>query len=377
MIAVQVAFGGYRGTHAGAERMAWHTTARLAANGHRMTAVTDSVPPPGLDRAAEVYPALADGRTAADPDPAHHPGGSTGRAAFDLVHAYDLGRPEYVREALVAARIHRVPFVLTPATDPQLWPDPELGRTACERAAVIYTLTAAEEDALRAAGAPADRMRRITQAADLPGRPDRAGFRARHGLRGPIVLFAGRRIATKGYRQLLAAAPLVWRRLPDTAFVLIGPGGDPDPADPAEAAVRADPRVLDLGTVSDQEKADAMAACALLALPTTADVFPLVFTEAWACGRPVVTGRFPGVAEVVRDGVDGVIVGPVAAELADVLTGLLTDDARRDALGAAGLARSRTEFGWDRVADDVAAGYRAALAGQPPATTAPTGKETG
>ncbi|MFE3093986.1 glycosyltransferase family 4 protein [Streptomyces sp. NPDC059248] len=365
MTTVHVAFGGYGGTHAGAERMAWRTTARLATRGHRMTVVTDSAPPAGLDRdAVRVAPAAEGARPG--------PGGTPP----DLVHAYDLGQPEHVGRALTAARTHRVPFVLTPATDPQLWPDPALGRAACEQASVIYTLTAAEETVLRSAGAPADRMRRIAQAPDLTGSPDGAAFRARHGIAGPMVLFAGRRIATKGYRQFLACAPRVWDRLPDTVFALIGPGGEPE-RDPAREAIRTDPRVRDLGTVSDQDKFDAMAACDVFALPTTADVFPLVFTEAWACGRPVVTGRFPGVGEVVRDGVDGVIIGPGSDELADVLLALLTDRGRRESMGAAGLLRSRTEFGWDRVADDVAAGYRAALTLRPPAAAGQKERDTG
>ncbi|MFE2040291.1 glycosyltransferase family 4 protein [Streptomyces sp. NPDC059477] len=365
MTAVHVAFGGYEGTQAGAERMAWRTTARLAARGYLMTAVTDSVPPPGLDRdTIQVARAAVDTRL------------GPVRTTPDLVHAYDLGQPDPVRRAMRVAREHRVPFVLTPATDPQLWPDPALGRRACALASVIYTLTAAERAALCLAGAPVDRMRHVAQAPDLAGRPDRAAFRARHGIDGPVVLFAGRRIATKGYRQLLAAAPLVWDRLPDTTFALIGPGPGRRP-DPAEAHLYRDGRVLDLGVVSDQDKCDAMAACDVLALPTTADVFPLVFAEAWSCGRPVITGRFPGVEDVVRDDVDGLIVGRGARELADVLVTLLTDHGRRRAMGAAGLARSRTEFGWDRVADDVAAGYHAALTPRRPVMARYTAREAG
>ena len=38
----------------------------------------------------------------------------------------------------------------------------------------------------------------------------------------------------------------------------------------------------------------ALAACTVFCLPSTADIFPLVFLEAWACARPVVSGAFPG-----------------------------------------------------------------------------------
>jgi glycosyltransferase involved in cell wall biosynthesis len=338
MTAVLVAFGGYPGTPAGAERMAWRTVEELTRTGYAVTVRTDSTPPPHLRRA---------GVALAGPDLTAGPA--------DVVHAFDLGKPEFVRDALARARHGGVPFALTPATDASVWPEPEFGRIACREAEVIYALTRAEADALVGLGAGRDRIRLIPSAPDLVGRPDPDAFRRRLGVDGPIVLFVGRRTSGKGYPQLLASMPLVWQACPETAFVLAGP--DAETEGPSPLRPPTDSRVFDLGVVDDRTKHDAIAACAVLCLPTSADVFPLVFVEAWSCGRPVVAGHFPGVHEVVRHGIDGLIVDPRPDRIAPALVTLLSDDAARTAIGRAGLARAQSEMTWQKMVAQVAEGY--------------------
>jgi glycosyltransferase involved in cell wall biosynthesis len=338
---VLITFGGYPSTPAGAERMAWRTGESLARRGHSVTALTDSPPPADLDGAA--VRSLRSDRDLARDWQAH------------VVHAYDLAKPEYVAMALDLVRRGDARFALTPATTPQLWPDVALGRAACRQARVIYVLTSAEARVLAGFGAIPDRIRRIPQAPDLRGCPDPAGFRRRLGLGGPTVVFAGRRIPSKGYAELLRAAPLIWRDLPDTQFVFIGPNTDPAVAETFRA--HADPRIFDLGAVDEQTKHDAIAAADVLCLPSSADVFPLVFLEAWGCGIPVVSGDFVGADSVVEHGVDGLIVAPRPFEIAAALVHLLSDDEIRSAMGRAGQVRVGRSHTWDRVAASVEAGY--------------------
>jgi glycosyltransferase involved in cell wall biosynthesis len=234
-----------------------------------------------------------------------------------------------------------------------------VARAACRSADVVFALTPAEAASMTSAGAAPDRIRFIPQACELTGTPDPAGFRRASGLTGQIVLFAGRRTAFKGYLELLSSMPLVWDRLPEVTFVFIGPNSDASAAE--EFRAHADRRLVDLGVVDDQTKHDALAACDVLCLPTSYDVFPLVFAEAWTLGKPVISGDFPGSEVVVRDGVDGLIVKPRPAELADALVRLLSDHGFRQSLGRAGLRRAESEFGWDKMADAFQDGYGWAL----------------
>ncbi|WP_165939159.1 glycosyltransferase family 4 protein [Streptomyces sp. BK205] len=321
--------------------MAWRNAEHLARRGHEVTVRTDSPAPAGLTGVTVRVPGKENGPSGGRPD---------------LVHAFDLGRPEAVGEALLTARQLDVPFLLTPATDSSVWPDSAAGRDLCQRADLLFTITRTEEEALRAMGVAPERLARISQAADLSGTPRPKTFRRRHGIGGPLVLFVGRRAGFKGYQHLLGGMATVWRELPETTFAFAGPNVDPD----AEALFGryADDRVLDLGVIGERTKHDALAACDVLCLPSRADVFPLVFVEAWCCGKPVVSGDFPGAHQVVRHGVDGLVVEPGAASVAEALTDLLSDPSARQAMGRAGRVRAEGELSWESVAAQVEAGYR-------------------
>jgi starch synthase len=67
--------------------------------------------------------------------------------------------------------------------------------------------------------------------------------------------------------------------------------------------------------------------------------------ESIGAGKPVVATRVGGVPEIVRDGVEGLLVPPGdPAALAAALVDLLRDPARRERMGAAGRERQRSEF---------------------------------
>jgi type III pantothenate kinase len=66
----------------------------------------------------------------------------------------------------------------------------------------------------------------------------------------------------------------------------------------------------------------------------------MVALEAMACGRPIVAACSGGLAEIVVDGVTGVLTPPGdAAALCEAMQTLLADPARRQAMGAAGRER--------------------------------------
>lgn len=356
MTEILVAFGGYDPGPAGAERMAIRTIERLVRRGNQVTVLTDALPSAYAYAAQRGCTVPRVCRTA-DELAGYPPSDREYRP--EIVHAFDLAKPDQVGDALEIARRCGAVLALTPASASGVWPDPDVAREACRTADVVFALTPAEAADLTEAGAPHDRIRYIPQACELAGTPDPDGFRLANGLAGQIVLFVGRRTAAKGYLTLLETMPLVWGRLPQVTFVFIGPNSDADAA--AAFRAHADPRLVDLGVVDDQTKHDALAACDVLCLPTSHDVFPLVFAEAWTLGKPVVSGDFPGADTVVRDGVDGLIVKPWPMELADTLSRLLYGHRFRHEMGRAGQRRAEHEFGWDKVADAYQDGYGWAL----------------
>jgi phosphatidylinositol alpha-1,6-mannosyltransferase len=84
--------------------------------------------------------------------------------------------------------------------------------------------------------------------------------------------------------------------------------------------------------------------------------FGISLVEASASGLAVVAGRSGGVPDAVRDGETGMLVDPEdPAAIAAAIDRLLTDDALRRRMGAAGRRAVETYYNWDRVANDLIA----------------------
>ncbi len=85
--------------------------------------------------------------------------------------------------------------------------------------------------------------------------------------------------------------------------------------------------------------------CDVFVLPTRADCYSLAAMEAMSCGLPVVISNLGGIAEIVSDGETGILLEPGAYEpLASALDALVSDAARRQAMGQAALTRAQARF---------------------------------
>ena len=161
----------------------------------------------------------------------------------------------------------------------------------------------------------------------------------------PVLLFVGRLAGVKGVPLLLEALAALAPAHPALRLRLIGDG--PDRAALEARAIRlglAD-RVEFLGYRSQSEVADALAGAQIFVLPSFAEGVPVVLMEAMAAGLPVVTTQIAGIPELVDSGISGLLVPPgEAAPLARALDTLLTDPARRHAMGQAGRARVSADF---------------------------------
>jgi phosphatidylinositol alpha-mannosyltransferase len=138
-------------------------------------------------------------------------------------------------------------------------------------------------------------------------------------------------------------------------------GATPEEVEPLLLEGREGVEVL--GKVDDATKVAVLREADVLAAPSLGgESFGMVLTEAFAAGTPVVASDIAGYRDVVRDGVDGVLVprGDAAA-LGEALRALALDHERRTALGAAALERAK-DFAWPRVAEQVLEAYEAAIA---------------
>lgn len=122
-----------------------------------------------------------------------------------------------------------------------------------------------------------------------PEQYDVEGFRARHGIKGRFVLFAGRREGGKGWDTLLAAfASAVHRKSLPFSLVTMGVGAVRPPSDIAE-------RVIDLGFLPPDERDNAFAAADAYLQPSEYESFSRTIMEAWLAGTLVIANGASGV----------------------------------------------------------------------------------
>ena len=90
----------------------------------------------------------------------------------------------------------------------------------------------------------------------------------------------------------------------------------------------------------------------MFALASFAEGIPVVLMEAMASGLPCVTTHITGIPELIRNGIDGLLVTPSdAQELADTLALLMDDPELRRELGEAGRARVSEHYDLQRNVD--------------------------
>jgi glycosyltransferase involved in cell wall biosynthesis len=177
----------------------------------------------------------------------------------------------------------------------------------------------------------------------------RAAAPARDGMRESLGLPAGALVvgtvanlrATKGYPDLLHAARTVLDALEGVHFVSVGRG-------PLESELRAMHAQLGLGDRFQLlgHRPDAvrvMSAFDVFCLPSHYEGLPVALMEAVALGLPVVATRVGGLAELVTDGREAVLVPPRRPEqLAEALLALLRDPSRRAEMSRCALQTAET-----------------------------------
>jgi phosphatidyl-myo-inositol alpha-mannosyltransferase len=171
------------------------------------------------------------------------------------------------------------------------------------------------------------------------------------------IVFVGQAVDRKGLPLLLRAFEALRDHIP-TELTVIGPS--PEELDP----LLLDPRgVRALGKVDDETKQLELEQADLLCAPSLrGESFGMVLTEAFAAGTPVVASDIAGYRDVIRDGVDGVLVAPGDAQaLAEVLRDL-HENPRQRAEMACAAARDVERFAWPRVASQVLEAYEDAIA---------------
>ena len=188
-----------------------------------------------------------------------------------------------------------------------------------------------------------------------------AAFRRKYGIPENAVVIAtiSRIDAQKNQLTLVEAFARLHAQKPESFLLLIGPETQPDYASKLRTRVReqnldAAVKILPGLRTDNPDLVNAYHACDVFALPSVHEPFGIVVLEAWCAGKPVVTSNVGGLKALVEPGRTGLMFDPNANDavdkLADCLQQLVSDAAKRRAMGEAGHAEAVAKYTWTAVA---------------------------
>ncbi len=302
-------------------------------------------------------------------------------AGADLIHCIHGGVSYLGLTALQIARQRRIPFVYTPVAHlfppqdlhgplsqppltprfptlsykPREWLD-RFWFDLCQQADALITMTHYEKAFFQEKGIKEEKIFPVGVGPILSAKGDGKTFRQKYGLdKKKMILFLGRKHESKGIVHLLEAAQFVWQKYAEVYFFFIGP---------VEGRAKAlferyrDRRIVEIGFVDEQEKANALEACDIFCLPSTEESLGGVFLEAWMCEKPIIAADIPPLRELTENGEGGCLVYPHPKTIAEQILFLLEREDVRLKMGRWGKERVLAYYNWDRIDRQMAEIYK-------------------
>lgn len=179
----------------------------------------------------------------------------------------------------------------------------------------------------------------------------------------PVVLSVGNLIPIKGHEVLIRAVASLASEFPALNLEIVGDGPERPRLLALSRQLRLGERVRFLGRLGRKQVADRMRQCTVFALPSRYEGLGCVYLEAMSSGKATVGCRGQGIAEVIRHGSNGFLVGSDnERELALALGMLLHDENLRGNLGRAARDTVLDRFTLDVQAEALARIYRESAA---------------
>ncbi len=269
-----------------------------------------------------------------------------------VLHLYHKGWHEEMRES----RLSKKPFLYNPQLhlSPRGWTDYFWYKLSSGADALI-AMTDFEKNFFIRHGMSAEKIHKVG-VGPLVADDSTSDFRQKYDLKNKkMVLFLGRNVEYKGIEELLMAARIVWKKLPDTYFFFAGP----KEGNSEEIFNRYnDRRIKVMGFVSESEKAALLKACDVFCMPSMEESLGGTFLEAWMFEKPIIGARIPPLIELTNNGEGGFLVNPDPDEIAEKVLLLLQDQELCTRMGRWGKKRMLDNYTWDIITQKMEDIYR-------------------
>ncbi len=174
----------------------------------------------------------------------------------------------------------------------------------------------------------------------------------------PLVLSVARLVPIKGLIRLIGAVPEVLNRIPSAKFVIVGDGPEREFLERQVELLGIKNSVWFVGKVPYQVMPKFYAAADLFVHVPIYDAMPHVVFEAMAMKKPVIVSRVGGIKEIIEDGVDGAFTSTgEPQELSAKIVELLSDEKKREAIGAKAHKKIEEQYTWDAIVEQLETHY--------------------
>jgi L-malate glycosyltransferase len=282
------------------------------------------------------------------------------RNKFDVVHAHDLWANLM---AVPAARITGAPVILSSQRELGIlfWYTPFRRKVIATihrlSSQVVTNSAAAKKFLVEDFRVPSGQVQVLRNGVDFQrfalAHEDRRKIFPTLDLKARLVaVVANMHSSVKGHHDLIEAARIICRVMPQTSFVLVGDGKERPKIE--EHAKRAGVREHFVFLGRRKDVPELLACCELSVLASSSEALPNSVLEAMAAGLPVVATRVGGIPEIIEDGISGLLIPPHDHQaLADAVLRVMQDPALAASLAHAGQQRVRTQFTFDRLVVEI------------------------
>ena len=173
------------------------------------------------------------------------------------------------------------------------------------------------------------------------------------------ILCVGRLVSAKGQRILIEAVAQLIEGGRQIRLRFVGDGPDRKELEGLVGQKDLTSKIRFEGSINQERIQEFYMAADIFALPSFAEGIPVVLMEAMAMEIPCVATSINGIPELIRDGVDGLLVAPSDVQgLSAALTRLMDEATLRESLGKAGRLRVQQSYELSKSADRLADLFR-------------------
>ena len=165
------------------------------------------------------------------------------------------------------------------------------------------------------------------------------------------IIFVGRLVSQKGVDLLVKAFAKLTEKVPEARLILVGDGPEKSHLQCLAEKLGVIGKIIFSGFVHHSKIRDFLHEASVFVLPSRSEGLPNALLQAMAAGLPCVATSVGGVPDIIKDGVNGILVPPEREDLlAEALEKVLLDKNMARRLGEEA-RRSVLHLRLDRIVD--------------------------